>query len=207
MDYPLSFPVPGALVSARWRLVRAQAVSRAPTSFQTQVFDYLGDAWEVEVEMVEQLGEPHASAVRAFLLSLDGMVGTFLLGDPSRPSLRGAGGGTPVLDGTHVHRDRTVSIRGLPPSVTGWALADDWIQLGSGVTARLHKVMADVDSSAAGTAIDIEIRPGLRHGYEDGSPVTVTGARGLFRLSDPTTEWTLRRGPFASIGFSAIESL
>jgi hypothetical protein len=128
------------------------------------------------------------------LVALKGSVGTFLLGDPDYATPRGTVSGTPTLSGTA--GDSTVSI-----TMTGTLLAGDYIQLGTGSAARLHQVL--VDQSGSG---NLEIWPDLRSTYS-GETVIYSSPKGVFRLGQSTTSWSIDNASFYGISFEAIEAL
>jgi hypothetical protein len=104
--------------------------------------------------------------------------------------------GTPTLTGD-AGKD-TVQI-----TLTGTLLAGDYIQLGTGSAARLHQVLVD---RAAGTDVDLEIWPKLRSTYS-GETVIYNNPKGVFRLGQSTTSWTIDNASFYGISFDAIEAL
>jgi hypothetical protein len=137
---------------------------------------------------------PLAADWKAMLVALKGSVGTFLLGDPDYATPRGTVSGTPTLSGTA--GDSTVSV-----TMTGTLLAGDYIQLGTGSAARLHQVL--VDQSGSG---NLEIWPDLRSTYS-GETVIYSSPKGVFRLGNNTTSWSIDNASFYGISFDAIEAL
>jgi hypothetical protein len=144
----------------------------------------------------------------AFLLSLGGSYGTFLLGDPIGGTARGSASttpGTPVVSGDNQTGDILV-IDGLPVSVTGYLKAGDYIQLGSGLTSRLHKVLESVDTNSSGEA-SVTIWPSLRESPADGATVTVSDCKGLFRLNTSETMWDINTASVYGMTFGAAEAI
>ena len=64
-----------------------------------------------------------------FLLSLNGMAGSFLLGDPLGATASGNLGGTPLVNGAN-QTGASLSIDGCSNNITNWLKAGDYIQLG-----------------------------------------------------------------------------
>ena len=85
--------------------------------------------------------------------------------------------------------------------MTGTLLAGDYIQLGTGSAARLHQVL--VDQSGSG---NLEIWPNLRDTYS-GETVIYSSPKGVFRLGNSTTSWSIDNASFYGISFEAIEAL
>jgi hypothetical protein len=139
------------------------------------------------------------------LISLRGQLGTFLLGDPTGATARGAATGTPLVNGAS-QTGGSLVIDGATNSVTGWLKAGDYIQLGTGSSSRLHKVLADANSSAGG-AVTLDIWPHIRISPADNAAVTVSSAKGLFRLSSNEQAWSVNEAAIYGITFSAMEAV
>jgi hypothetical protein len=143
-----------------------------------------------------------------FLMKLNGQYGTFLLGDPLGQTARGSAStqaGTPLVNGPN-QTGSTLSIDGLPLSVTGYLLAGDYIQIGSGATAKLYKIMTQVNSDASGTAI-IDIWPDIRTSPADNDSISVANTFGVFRLMNPEVSFSIDKASIYGITFSAVEAL
>jgi hypothetical protein len=192
ISYPVSTPTDIGIADIQLSATNAVAVSKSPFTFATQVHAYSGEMWSASVTIPtvrKELAEPWV----AFLLSLRGQYGTFLLGDPNRATPQGTASSASITGSTG---DRSVSV-----SMVGTLLAGDYIQLGSGSSARLHKVL--VDKSGSGT---LEIWPALRSNYSSSS-ATLTNAKGVFRLASNSTQWGIGSSSAYSIQFDAMEDL
>ena len=192
ISYPVSTPTDIGIADIQLSATNAVAVSKSPFTFATQVHAYSGEMWSASVTIPtvrKELAEPWV----AFLLSLRGQYGTFLLGDPNRTTPQGTASSASITGSTG---DRSVSV-----SMVGTLLAGDYIQLGSGSSARLHKVL--VDKSGSGT---LEIWPALRSNYSSSS-ATLTNAKGVFRLASNSTQWGIGSSSAYSIQFDAMEDL
>ena len=144
----------------------------------------------------------------SFLIKLKGSYGTFLLGDPSAITPRGTASsspGTPVVNGGSQTGDQLV-IDGATASQTGYLKAGDYIQLGSGASAKFHKVLEDTDTDGSGNAT-LTIFPDLRSSPADDATVVVTNAKGVFRLSDNLINWNVDEASVYGITFGCAESL
>ena len=134
ISYPLNTPTTIGFESIELRAVNATITSQSPFSYKQQVISHTGQRWEASVSIpsvLRDLAEPWV----AFLTALKGQTGTFLLGDPLGATPRGTVSSC-TLTGTA--GDESVAV-----TMTGSLLAGDYIQLGSGTTARLHKVLVD----------------------------------------------------------------
>lgn len=192
ISYPLNTPTTIGFESIELRAVNATITSQSPFSYKQQVISHTGQRWEASVSIPpvrRDLAEPWA----AFLTALKGQTGTFLLGDPLSATPRGTVSSC-TLTGNAGAESVTVTM-------TGSLLAGDYIQLGSGTTARLHKVL--VDKSGSGT---LEIWPALRSTYSSAT-VTTTNAKGVFRLNQNMSSWQISNANSYGIAFEAVEAI
>ena len=193
ISYPLNTPTTIGIESIELRAMNAVAVSQSPFTYKQQVVAHQGQIWSASVS-IPSVRRDLAADWKAMLVALKGSVGTFLLGDPDYVTPRGTVSGTPTLSGTA--GDSTVSV-----TMTGTLLAGDYIQLGTGSAARLHQVL--VDQSGSG---NLEIWPDLRSTYS-GETVIYSSPKGVFRLGNSTTSWSIDNASFYGISFEAIEAL
>lgn len=108
--------------------------------------------------------------------------------------------------GENTARSRVLYTTGWTPNTTGILKAGDWLQLGSGASARLHKNLTDASSDGSGNAV-LDIWPALREDVADGAAITVRSAKGVFRLADSRPRWTLFDGVVAAVQFEIVEAL
>lgn len=192
ISYPVSTPTDIGIAEIQLTATNAIAVSRSPFTFATQVHAYSGEMWSASVTIPpvrKDLAEPWV----AFLLSLRGQYGTFLLGDPNMTEPQGTATAATVSGSLG---DRSVTV-----AMTGTLKAGDYIQLGSAASARLHKVVAD--KSGNGT---LEIWPALRANYSSAS-ATLTNTKGVFRLAGNASQWGINNNNAYGIQFEAMEAL
>ena len=192
ISYPLDTPTTIGFESIELRAVNATITSQSPFSYKQQVISHTGQRWEASISIpsvLRDLAEPWA----AFLTALKGQTGTFLLGDPLSATPRGTVSSCTLTGNAG---DESVTV-----TMTGSLLAGDYIQLGSGTTARLHKVL--VDQTGSGT---LEIWPALRSTYS-GATVTTTNAKGVFRLNQNMSSWQISNANSYGIAFEAVEAI
>lgn len=192
ISYPLNTPTTIGFESIELRAVNATITSQSPFSYKQQVISHTGQRWEASVSIPSvrrDLAEPWV----AFLTALKGQTGTFLLGDPLSATPRGTVSSCTLTGNAG---DESVAV-----TMTGSLLAGDYIQLGSGTTARLHKVL--VDQSGSGT---LEIWPALRSTYSSAT-VTTTNAKGVFRLNQNMSSWQISNANSYGIAFEAVEAI
>jgi hypothetical protein len=207
ISYPLTLPIASGIARVNLRAVNAVAITESPFTFKQQVVQHSGQRWEAEVTM-PPMQRADAEEWISFLLSLNGVKGTFLLGDPNAATPRGTASatpGTPLVNGAD-QTGETLTIDGLPTSETGYLKAGDYIQIGGGSAATLHKVLVDVDTNALGQAT-LDIWPYIRTAPADDATVVVSSAKGLFRLSTNQTDWSINEAAFYGVTFAAIEAI
>ena len=192
ISYPVNTPTNIGIANITFSAENAVAISQSPFTFQQQVVAHPGQRWAASVSL-PPMKRQDAEAWVAFLLSLYGQVGTFLLSDPNCPEPRG----------TATSATLTGSARSSSPTVTmtGTLLAGDYISIGSGTSTRLHKVVQD--RSGTGT---LEIWPALRSSYT-GAALDLTASKGVFRLKDNITQWSINEISSYGITFDCVEAL
>lgn len=203
ITFPLSLPAPQF---ARVRFVAASAVgvTRSPFTFASQVQAHQGQTFRAEVSY-PPLERADAEDVIGFLLSLNGREGTFLMGDPVGRAPRGTWSGSPVVNGAG-QTGNTLAIRGLNDGATG--KAGDYLQLGSGSSTHLHKLMQAFTVSGSPTGyVTLDIWPRLRASPANGDAVTVSAAKGLWRLQGNETAWDIGEAQIYGVAFACEEAL
>lgn len=207
ITYPLSLPTVSGIASVNFIARSATGITTSPFTLESQVFRNQGERFEADVSLAP-MKRDDAEQWNAFFLKLYGQFGTFLLGDPNASVPRGSASttpGTPVVNGASQTGD-TLNIDGAPASATGYLKAGDYIQLGSGTSSRLYKVLDDANSNGSGE-VALTIYPDLRSSPSDGATVVVSDAKGLFRLNTPTHQWSISQDSFYSMTFGAIEAI
>lgn len=237
ISFPLALPTSIGIANITLSANNAVAISQSPFTFQQQIVQHPGQRWTASVSIPpvrRDLAEPW----NAFLLALNGPVGTFLLGDPNAKSARGLiGDGNDffLADGTwteagiwkdsvlysfegddffanlKVNGEQTtgttsLNVDGVEPSSTGVFLAGDYIQLGAGATATLHKVLQDANSNASGQ-MTLEIWPATRRTVADNETVTYTNTVGRFRLSGNQQSFSINDASIYGISFDCVEAI
>ena len=197
ISYPLALPTVTRVRSIDLTAINAVAYSQSPFTFAGQAHAYQGQMWQADVSL-PPMRRTAAEQWIAFLLSLRGQYGTFLLGDPTCSAIRGTATSCSI---TGASGDNTVSAT-VPSGET--LLAGDYIQLGSASTATLHKVL--VDYTGTGSAADLEIWPAIRTTHS-ASSATLSNAKGNFRLSTNEQAWSINEASIYGITFGAMEAI
>jgi len=189
--YPIDLPANG-ITSIEWRALNAVATSQSPFTYKQQVIAHGGQRWEATVN-IAPLNKASAATWKAALISLKGSSGTMLLGNPVYDVPQGTVSAC-TLSGDAGAETVTVTM-------TGSLKAGDYIQLGAGSSAKLHQVL--VDQSGNGS---LEIWPALRTTYSNQS-VIFNAPKGLFRLSQNMTSWSIDNASIYGISFDVVEVL
>lgn len=192
ITFPVSTPTTIGIESVQIRAVNAVSTSQSPFTFKQQIVAHTGQRWEASVKIPTGRRDLLAPW-KAFLVSLKGSTGTFLLGDPDYATPRGTVSSCTISGSTG---DETCAV-----TMTGSLLTGDYIQIGTGANARLHQVLADLTGNG-----NLEIWPGLRADYTDAA-VTFNAAKGVFRLATPSVSWDIDNTSNYGISFEAIENI
>lgn len=192
ISYPVSVPDHN-FASMSMRLRRATAMSESNFTLQQQVYQYTGAVWEAEIRLPPMKRED-AKKWEAFILSLRGMRGTFLMGNPLHNTTTATG---VQLNGAGTVRDTNIDVTG-----TGSLKAGDVFQIGSGNDAHLHMVIQDATLNG-----DIDIEPPLRLTYADNTTLDFTLPKGVWRLSSNDIGWDIDQASVYGFTIPCIEAI
>jgi hypothetical protein len=194
ISYPLT--PPAAIRIARITLSGTSAVSRnvSPFTFNVQQYNWTGSTISGQVECPPMV-RADAEELLGFLLMA--ARGTFYFRDYANPTTRGTMTGSVTLSGAHAANTTTITVTG---GAGSWAVGD-WIQLGATTSAKLHKI------TQVNSATSYEVFPLLRTAYSGGNAVVYSSAVGVFRLAQPSTEWSIDLANIYGVNFSIIEEL
>ncbi|MFU8883099.1 MAG: hypothetical protein ACNA7Q_12090 [Rhodobacterales bacterium] len=203
ITYPLPWP---ALPVSEINLVMVttSALSESPFTGHQQVHEWPRQYWRADITL-PKMRRAKAEAWFCFLASLRGRAGTFLMPPAVGHVPRGSLSVPPLVDGAG-QSGLVLNVRGLPVSSQWLLLHGDYLQLGSGAGARLHKVLYDVHSDATGRA-GLEIWPPLRSAPADGATIIIDNPVGRFRLLSNENAIAWSSPQRASIGFGVVEAL
>jgi hypothetical protein len=204
ITYPVSLPTVEGIAEITLTAQNVVGTTESPFTFAQQTFKHPGERWTATVTITPSQRDRIEPWI-AFLASLRGKLGTFLLGDPSGTTPRGSlATGTVLVNGAQDAQSETISIDGLPTSTNNLLLPGDYLQLGSGSTASLHKVLVAVNSNSGGQA-DVEIWPAVRRDLVDNEAVTYLNTVGRFRLAQDVS-WSIGSDTRFSTSFTCVEA-
>lgn len=209
ISYPLNFPASRGPRRITFSADSVVAIQASPFTREQTVYAWPGDEWGAQVEIPPIQYLPDAAAwIAGFLLALNGQEGTFLMGPVDAHNYAGARGtwnGTaPKVYGAVAAGARTIPVKNLEAGVT-WKLMD-WLQVGSGSSARLHQVIKD--GSASGSPADglVEVWPAVRGALADGDAITLASPQGVWRLAQNQRSWSIDLAQTYGIGFNCMEA-
>ena len=192
ISYPLTPPDPFYL--SRLSLTGVSAVSRntSPFTLQTQQYNHAGQAWLGSVDC-PPMTRADAETMLAFLLSAQR--GTFLFQDYANANPRGAITGTLTVSSATAN---STTLTMLNAGGSGSFAVGDWLQ----ISTSLYKVI-----KADGGGLIVDLFPVLRKSYAATTAIVKTNAKGVFRLAQPTTEWSIELASVYGISFSIVEDV
>mgnify|MGYP000393772174 CR=1 FL=1 len=203
ITFPITLPTSPTSRSISIRKRSAVAVAASPFTFQAQSYVWSGQIWFADINL-PAMTRAQAEPWIAKLAALNGREGSFLLGDTANKTARGVATGTPLVKGAG-QTGQDLITDGWTISTTGILKAGDWIQLGSGSTARLYKVLADANSNGSGEAT-LSLWPNLRSSPADNAAITVSSPMGRFMLTDDL-DYSINELKKYGLSFQAVEDL
>ena len=209
ITYPISLPTDSIAQPTKttFRIRRIVGQSTSPFTGQTQTFRHTGEWWEAEITL-PPMKQLIAKKWVASLVSWRGVSGQMYLGDFDARTPNGtasSNAGTPLVNGGS-QTGNSLIIDGAPASQTAYLKAGDYIQIGSGITQKLHLVVEDANTDGSGNAT-LSIEPALRTSPSDNTAITVSSPKGVFRLVDNATEWEANAISVYGITFAVTEYL
>ena len=201
ISYPLTIPASCKVSRINIVAETISVLSTSPYNFKTQVQQHAGTRWKATVTIVPRTRDD-GEELAAFLISLKGSSGTFLLGDFFNANPRGAATGTPQVNGSVAAGSNTIATKGWTNSTTNILKSGDMIQIGN----RLYKNLTNVNSNGSGQAT-LDIFPNVRETLTDNTTIITTNAKGLFRLTDNNLGYEIGLNRIYTISLSAVEAI
>ena len=208
VSYPAQVPTSG-ITSLSWTNATASLISRSPFTFQGQSQNYPGAIRYAQIS-VENLNREDAEDWVGFLDSLHGTKGTFLFGDPAAVKPMGAARNShsPTIRAANTVSKDTITINSnITVTTLSWLRRGDWIQIGTGLDARLYKVVNSnpVGINSSGNSGNINLWPTFRRDPVVGEAIYVENPKGLFRRSSGVFNYSEENGCKYSLSFDCEE--
>lgn len=230
ITYPLSFPTTVGLTDSNLKMRTSVSMNESPFSFTQQVYNWQGERWEIDV-VLPLMKRAVAEEYKAFLASLKGKLGTFLMYVPSSRENLGNYLDTSreleTISGDHLHTisgdhiwtsigepycisgtagSKTLTLSGIVASTSNVLRAGDYFHIGTGLSTRLYKILKDVNSNSNGE-VTVDIFPALRRDIVLNETIELQQPRGLFRLDSNIIEYPSDYNNLFSLSFSAVEAI
>lgn len=206
ISYPLSLPTSGRIASGIDLQVASQVgMTRSPFTGAMQTYAWPNEYWSAQFSlppMKRAIAEPWI----AFLLALNGMEGSFLMGEPGYTTPQGTwSGGSPLVNGAS-QSGKTLNIKNLADGVT-WK-AGDYFQLGTGSTSRLYKITQDGAQVGSPSGFGVLcFTPRIRTSPADAAAITLASPKGMFMLADNDGKWSKGEAQVFGLQFAVCEDL
>lgn len=200
ISFPITLPTVGGIRSVTWTMLDAVGVGESPYTLTQEVYEHPGKRWAIDVQLVPMQRDDAMQWIAA-LASLRGRRGTFYFAGTPAPIDPGTFGGTPLVKGAG-QTGGTIAIDGCTAGVTNWIKRGAWVQIGT----ELHQAIADASSNGSGE-VTLELWPGPRVAPGDNDPVTVSGAKGIFRLASNERSYSVDVASIIGMSISAVEAL
>ena len=204
ISYPLTLPAFRAR-NFTLGITPVVAVSASPFTGQQQVYEWPGVTWRASFDVIAK-GRAEWSVLNTFIASLRGRLGTVLIYPYQGVRPRGTTltSGVTVATGGAAAQARSLNLSGMGSGRT--LLAGDFLQLGTGSTARLHQVVENATADGSGNAT-VTVEPPLRTSYSSGSAVTLIKPCTLMRSVSNDGASTVDMGGLLTASFSFSEVL
>lgn len=203
ITFPLAVPTVNVAKAIRFRGRSAVGESESPFTFEKQIYVHQGEGLEFEAAL-PPMSEEDAEQWVSFLLALNGKEGTFLMGPPGYTGPFGTwAGSSPLVHGAS-QTGRSLYVDGVDGFLA--ATKGTWIQLGSGSSARLHKVLQSITFDSGGEGV-LDVWPRVVTAPADNAAITLAGPIGCFRLSDNNREWDIGEAMTFGISFAGRQEI
>lgn len=214
--YPISPPAIAGIGPQDFTLAMENIVGEniSPFTLSEQEQQWPGQMFTIDAMLPPM---PYAEAEQwiAFLGSLFGKYGTFLMGDYNRPTPQGpwANTGGPLeINGAQASGSNQIQLRNATPLQNPFAIAGDYLQITAYNAAlgfnvqRLYKVLQTTFSNSPGL-VALNIFPSLREPLIDGTGIVTVNCAGTFRLQQNSATWKIDKNRMYAISFKAREAL
>lgn len=199
ITYPLAMPATPLPQSAEIALEYMTGMAQSPFSAAQQTHDWLGRQWISQVVLPPMLSRATADPWLSFFSKLRGRRGWFtMIGDWARLAPRGTATAASVNGASQTGNGLVVNGMGNAKTL----LEGDLFQLES----RLYRIVVDATSDASGNAT-LQFEPDLRSAPANTAALTLTSAKGLWRVDQNSVPHKLDTALFHGLAFTAIEKL
>ena len=206
ISYPLAMPTVTNIRSIDLTATNAVSYSRSPFTFAGQAQEFSGKMWQATVTL-PAMKRAAAEEWIEFLLSLRGQVGTFNLGDPVAVTPRGsARDNHSIKVNGALTNGSSIALYDCPASQTEYLKSGDYLQIGTGTSQQLFKVLANADTNSSNETT-VDVWPDVRTTIANNAAVTVQSTKGIFRLATNEINWSVNEVAVYGMTFAASEAI
>tara|TARA_Y100000592_G_scaffold35211_1_gene55877 strand:+ start:2070 stop:2699 length:630 start_codon:yes stop_codon:yes gene_type:complete len=204
--YPLTLPSTVGVKKSEWGLQRAVGFSQSPFTGSQQVYEHSMAIWKAVISLPPMSREQSAD-YQTFFMQLHGRRGTFLMGDPDAKTPRGNATQTNLtITASASIGAYDIAVSGLTNSQSNALVKGDYVQLGTGASAKLHMVIANVNASGSGTAT-IQLEPTLKTAITGSTSCIIRNTVGVWRMDLNELRWNSNESSTYGFSFSCQEAL
>lgn len=203
VSFPLTLPPSVSFTDMSYLPRTVVGFNASKFTGQQQTYVWPGQWWEFNCRLPALVTDAIADEWVAFLLSLNGREGTFNMGPSTRKTPGVALASAVVGSGGATANSPTLPIT-LGSAAYGLSVGD-WIQHGTGASAKLHRVVKV--NAFVGVAGSVEIFPRARSAYAAGSTLVTTNPVGHFRLLDGKMDWNVNLAKHVGLELNVVEVL
>lgn len=205
-SYPLTLPTTTGIAKSSWGLQRAVGVSTSPFTGSQQVYEHDFALWKATITL-PPMNRATSAEYQTFFMQLHGRKGTFLMGDPDAKAKRGnASQNNLTIASSTAIGAFDVPVSGLTNSQSSALVKGDYIQLGTGSSAKLHMIVADANASGSGTAT-LQIEPSLKVAITSSTACSITNTVGVWRMDTNDLNWDSNHASTYGFSFSCMEAI
>ena len=200
----VSYPVtpPSSPKAVRFALEFQPNTASARSIFTKEVQTYVHDGlvWAGSITLPPLLNTTQARDWHGFLVSLNGLEGTFTYGPVQHATPSGTQAADIALRSAAAIGAQSIEVDGMTASAT--LLRGDMISIAS----RLYMLTEDATANGSGEA-DLTLSHPLRAAAANNDTVTILNPVGTWRLSDPNVVRQIVPGGVSQISFSVVEAI
>lgn len=201
ITYPVNIPN-HQFATMNMRLRRSSAMTESSFTLQQQVYQYEGAVWEADITL-PPMTYAEARQWEAFIVSLRGMRGTFIMGNPLNTAPTGTAS-TVLLNGQALVRATEAAVDGASLGET--LKAGDYFSIGTGADQHIHQIIQDVTFNDTGAAT-IDFEPPLRTTYANNTALDLTLPKGVWRLASNDIGWSINQASMYGFTIPCIEAI
>ncbi len=183
----MSENLPSCPTSVTLTQSRAQQMTQSPFTKGVKIIAAPGAAWKASV-ILPKMAPGRGALWRGFFTRMDGMIGTFWMGDHGATTPQGTARGTGSISGAEGDTE-------VASTFSGSLLAGDYIECNK----RLYIVANDATDGGP-----LKIWPPLR---DTGGTIQLENAKGTFRLATSDNDFDVELARTYQFSFECIEDI